>query len=108
MEKVSIKPQKPFSPARQAKHVRCLYVVRATLKSERAIGNVERMCEQHLKGRYDLDVIDIREKAHLAREAQIVSVPTLIKRLPLPFQRLVGDMSNPNQVLFGLDLRIQG
>jgi len=84
-----------------------LYVSGHSLKSERAIENIKAACEQHLKGRYDLEVIDIHHRANLARDEQIVAVPTLIKRLPLPLQRLVGDMSNLHHVLFGLDLRIQ-
>ena len=67
--------------------------------------NIKLVCEQHLKGRYDLEVIDIYQQPNLAREEQIVAVPTLIKRLPLPLQRLVGDMSDLNKVLVGLDLR---
>jgi circadian clock protein KaiB len=75
------------------------------LKSKLAVENIKRVCEQHLKGRYDLEVIDIHQHANLARDQQIVAVPTLIKRLPAPLQRLVGDMSNLSNVLFGLDLK---
>ncbi len=95
------------SHSRQATHVLRLYVSRSTVKSKRAVENIKRMCEQHLKGRYDLEVIDIHEQANLARDEQIVAVPTLIKRLPLPLQRLVGDMSDLNKVLFGLDLKVR-
>ena len=95
------------SHSRQATHVLRLYVSRSTVKSKRAVENIKRMCEQHLKGRYDLEVIDIHEHANLARDEQIVAVPTLIKRLPLPLQKLVGDMSDLNKVLIGLDLRIR-
>ena len=84
-----------------------LYVSRSTLKSKLAVENIKRVCEQHLKGRYDLEVIDIHEHANLARDEQIVAVPTLIKRLPLPLRRLVGDMSDLDKVLFGLDLRLR-
>jgi circadian clock protein KaiB len=72
-----------------------------------AVDNIQRMCEEHLKGRYDLEVIDIHDHAQLARDEQIVAVPTLIKRLPAPLQRLVGDMSDLNKVLFGLDLKVR-
>jgi circadian clock protein KaiB len=95
----------PGSRARQAKYVLRLYVSGTTLKSARAVENIKRVCEQHLKGRYDLEVIDIHQQAKLARDEQIVAVPTLIKRLPAPLRRLVGDMSNLEKVLFGLDLR---
>ena len=65
------------------------------------------MCEEHLHGRYDLEVIDILRHAQLARDEQIVAVPTLIKQLPAPLQRLVGDMSDLTKVLFGLDLKVR-
>ena len=97
--------KKTIARARQAKYLLRLYVNGSTLKSERAVVNIERVCDEHLKGRYDLEVIDIHEQANLARDEQIVAVPTLIKRLPAPLQRLVGDMSDLKNVLFGLDLR---
>ena len=97
-------PQRKIS---QATYVLRLYISRSTLKSTRAVENIKRVCEQHLKGRYDLEVIDIHQHANLARDEQIVAVPTLIKRLPPPLQRLVGDMSDLNKVLFGLDLRVR-
>jgi circadian clock protein KaiB len=84
-----------------------LYISDSTPKSERAVVNLKRVCEEHLKGRYDLEVIDIHHHASLARDEQIVAVPTLIKRLPAPLQRLVGDMSDLNKVLFGLDLKLR-
>ena len=84
-----------------------LYVSRSTLKSKVAVRNITRVCKEHLDGRYRLEVIDIREQAQLARDEQIVAVPTLIKRLPLPLQRLIGDMSNLDEVLFGLDLKVR-
>lgn len=93
--------------ARQIKYVLRLYISRSTLKSKIAIENIERVCEEHLHGRYDLEVIDIYHQAQLARDEQIVAVPTLIKRLPAPLQRLVGDMSDMNKVLFGLDLKVR-
>jgi circadian clock protein KaiB len=102
MEKLQ---QKSRTRARQAKYLLRLYISGSTLKSERAVENLRRVCEEHLKGRYDLEVIDIYRQAHLARNEQIVAVPTLIKRLPVPLQRLVGDMSDLNKVLFGLDLK---
>ena len=97
--------EQPGSHSREAKYVLRLYVSGSTLKSQRAVENIKRVCEEHLKGRYDLEVIDIYRQANLARDEQIVAVPTLIKRLPPPLQRLVGDMSNLRNVLFGLDLR---
>jgi circadian clock protein KaiB len=95
------------SRSRQAKYVLRLYISGSTSKSSQAVENIKRVCEQHLKNRYDLEVIDIYQQAQLARDEQIVAVPTLIKRLPLPLRRLIGDMSNVQKVLFGLDLRIR-
>jgi circadian clock protein KaiB len=92
---------------RQNKYLLRLYVSRSTLTSRAAVANITRVCKEHLDGRYRLEVIDIHEQAQLARDEQIVAVPTLIKRLPLPLQRLVGDMSNLNEVLFGLDLKVR-
>jgi circadian clock protein KaiB len=93
---------------KKAKYVLRLYVNRSTVKSKLAIVNIKRVCEQYLDGRYLLEVIDIKTHAQLARDEQVVAVPTLIKKLPVPLQRLVGDMSDINQVLFGLDLRRDG
>ena len=95
------------SHSRQPKYVLRLYVSGSTSKSSQAIENIKRVCEQHLKNRYDLEVIDIYQQAHLARDEQIVAVPTLIKRLPPPLRRLIGDMSDLKKVLFGLDLRMR-
>ena len=101
------KVEQADSHSRQAKYVLRLYVSGSTLKSSRAVENIKRVCEQHLKNRYDLEVIDIYQQAKLARDQQIVAVPMLIKRLPLPLRRLIGDMSNQKKVLFGLDLRVR-
>ena len=95
------------SHSRQVKYVLRLYVSGSTLKSALAVENIKRICEQYLKNRYDLKVIDIYQQPNLARDEQIVAVPTLIKRLPSPLRRLVGDMSNLKKVLFGLDLGMQ-
>jgi circadian clock protein KaiB len=96
------------SPSRQPKYVLRLYVSGSTLKSALAVENIKRICEQHLKDRYDLEVIDVYQQPNLARSEQIVAVPTLIKRLPPPLQRLIGDLSNDKNVLRGLDLRRRG
>jgi circadian clock protein KaiB len=83
-----------------------LFVNRSTAKSTLAVTNLTRVCEQHLAGRYRLEVIDIHHNPDLARQAQIVAVPTLIKQLPAPLQRLVGDMSDVGKVLSGLNLHM--
>ena len=109
MQSPAKKPSRRTSPtgSRQAEYVLRLYVNGSTSKSKLAVENIRRVCEQQLKGRYDLEVIDIRQHANLARDEQIVAVPTLVKRLPLPLQRLVGDMSDLDRVLLGLDLRMR-
>jgi circadian clock protein KaiB len=91
----------------EEKYVLRLYINGSTLKSTLAVENIKQVCEQHLNGRYDLEIIDICLQANLARDEQIVAVPTLIKRLPRPLQRLIGDLSDQNKVLFGLDLKIR-
>ena len=73
-----------------------------------AIQNVRRICEEHLEGRYELEVIDLFKNLPLARGDQIVAAPTLIKELPRPLRRLIGDMSDEKRVLIGLDLRPRG
>ena len=92
------------SSSRQPKYVLRLYVSGSPSKSALAVENIKRICEQHLKNRYDLEVIDIYQQPNLAREEQIVAVPTLIKQFPPPLRRLIGDLSNQKKVLVGLDL----
>jgi circadian clock protein KaiB len=101
---LAVQLDQPGSGSGPAKYVLRLYVSGSTSKSALAIENIKRICEEHLKNRYDLEVIDIYQQPHLAREEQIVAVPTLIKRFPLPLRRLIGDLSNPKRVLAGLDL----
>jgi circadian clock protein KaiB len=82
-----------------------LYVTGATPRSARAISNIRKICEEHLEGHYDLEVIDISEHPALAEGEQIIAAPTLIKKLPLPLRRFIGDMSQTERILLGLDLR---
>ena len=91
-------------PARLRYELR-LYVAGMTPRSNRAIANIKQICEGHLKGRYDLQVIDIYQQPVLAEGDQIIAVPTLIKKLPVPLRRLIGDLSDREQVLIGLDLK---
>jgi circadian clock protein KaiB len=90
----------------EAKYVLRLYINGSTLKSTRAVKNIKQVCEEHLDGRYNLEIIDICHHVNLARDEQIVAVPTLIKRLPQPLRRLIGDLSDHEKVLLGLDLKI--
>ena len=87
------------------KYVLRLYITGMTPKSIKAIANVKKLCEEHLAGRYALEVVDIYQQPKLARGEQIIAAPTLIKKLPLPLRKLIGDMSNKEKVLLGLDLR---
>lgn len=87
------------------KYVLRLYVTGVTPRSTKAIENVRKICEEHLKGRYELEVIDIYQQPVLAKGEQIIAAPTLIKKLPLPLRRLIGDMSDTDKVLMGIDLR---
>ena len=88
----------------EGRYVLRLYVTGMTPRSAQAIKNLQAICHEHLEGRYDLDVIDIYQQPVLTGTEQIIAAPTLIKRLPLPMRRLVGDMSNRERVLVGLDL----
>jgi circadian clock protein KaiB len=81
-----------------------LYTVGATPSAQRAISNLRAICEQELSGHFTLEVIDISQQAFLAERDQIIAAPTLIKALPAPVARIVGDLSNREQVLIGLDL----
>ncbi len=84
-----------------------LYITGITPRSTQAIANVKRICEEYLAGRYELDVIDIYQQPLLAKDEQIIAVPTLIKKIPLPLRRIIGDMSDTKRILKGLDLRIK-
>ena len=97
--------QTALAAAQTARYVLRLYVTGTTPHSMRAIVNIRKICEQHLKGRYELEVIDIAQNPALAAGEQIIAAPTLIKKLPLPLRRFIGDMSKPERLLLGLDLR---
>lgn len=81
-----------------------LYVTGQTPRTERAIFNLRRICEERLRGRYQLYIIDVLEQPHLAEAEKILATPTLIKELPLPTRRIIGDLSDTDKVLQGLDL----
>jgi len=103
-------PVKTTSAARlrrPAHYVLRLYVTGTTVRSVHAIQNVKRICEQHLAGRYDLEVIDLYKNLPLARADDVIAAPTLIKREPPPLRRMIGDMSDDARLLAGLDIRPQ-
>jgi circadian clock protein KaiB len=85
-------------------HLR-LYVAGQTPKSIAAIANLKKICDQHLLGRYEIEIIDLMKEPTLAIRHQIVAIPTLIRQLPEPLKRIIGDLSNTEKVLVGLDIR---
>jgi len=88
-----------------SRYVLRLYVTGTTPHSLRAIVNIRKICEEHLDGRYELEIVDISRHPALAEGEQIIAAPTLIKKLPLPLRRFIGDMSQTERILLGLDLR---
>lgn len=88
-----------------ARYVLRLYVTGTTRHSTRAIVNIRKICEEHLQGRYELEIVDISQHPTLVEGEQIIAAPTLIKKLPLPLRRFIGDMSQTERLLLGLDLR---
>ena len=91
-------PSPPFYKLR-------LFVAGSTLRSQRAIENLRRVCDEHLGGRVDLEVIDIYQQPELAGQYQVIAAPTLVKLLPLPVRRIIGDLSEAGRVLRGLELQ---
>jgi circadian clock protein KaiB len=87
------------------KYVLRLYVAGINVRSSAAIRNVTALCEEHLKDRYDLEIIDIYKQATLAKGEQIIAAPTLIKKIPQPLRRFIGDMADKERILVGLDLQ---
>lgn len=87
------------------RYVLRLYVAGMTSRSMRAIASIKTICDEHLAGRYELDVIDLYQQPVLARGDQIIATPTLIKQLPAPLRRLIGDLSDTERVLVGLNLK---
>ena len=87
------------------RYVLRLFVTGMTPRSTEAVAAIKTICEEHLKGRYDLEVIDIYQHPELAKDAQILAAPTLVKQLPEPLRRLIGNLADTERVLMGLDLR---
>lgn len=92
------------APADPSRYLLRLYVTGMTARSVAAVARVRAVCDEHLPGRYELDVIDIYQHPELARTHQIIATPTLVKELPAPVRRLVGDLSDTGRVLAGLDV----
>ncbi len=85
-----------------------LYVAGQTAKSLAALANLRKFCEEHLAGRYRIEVVDLMENPEFARSDQILAIPTLVRKLPEPMRKIIGDLSNTERVLVGLDLRPRG
>jgi circadian clock protein KaiB len=99
-------PAPETDPDRDSGHYHLrLYVAGQTAKSLAAMTNLRRFCEEHLAGRYDIEVIDLMKNPQLAAGDQILAIPTLVRRLPSPLKRIIGDLSNTDKVLVGLDIR---
>lgn len=82
-----------------------LYIAGQTPKSIAALANLRRICDEHMQGQYEVEVIDLMENPQLAQKDQIVAIPTLVRQLPEPLKRIIGDLSNTERVLVGLDLQ---
>jgi circadian clock protein KaiB len=87
------------------KYVLKLYITGATPSSARSIRNIKKICEEYLKDRYELEVVDIYQQPVLTRGEQIIAAPTLVKKLPHPLRKLIGDLSDTEKVLLGLDIQ---
>ncbi len=87
------------------KYVLKLYVAGITPRSSTAIRSITALCEEHLKGRYELEIIDLYQRPTLAKGEQILAAPTLVKKLPVPLRRFIGDMADKERILVGLDLQ---
>jgi circadian clock protein KaiB len=102
-------PQKPpGKPEEKPAWELRLYVAGQTAKSLHTFANLKRICEEHLAGDYRIEVIDLLKNPQLARGDQILALPTLVRRLPEPVRKIIGDLSNTERVLVGLDLRPRG
>ncbi|MBP7528899.1 MAG: circadian clock KaiB family protein [Syntrophorhabdaceae bacterium] len=97
--------EQALKDSKNEKYVLRLYVAGTTARSSNAILNIKKICEEHLKGRYELEVIDIYQQPTLAKGEQIIAAPTLVKKLPLPLRKFIGSMNDADRILVGLDLK---
>jgi circadian clock protein KaiB len=89
-----------------SKYVLRLYIAGMTARATRAVAKIREICERDLKGRYDLEVIDLYQTPALAKGEQIIAVPTLVKQLPVPLRRFIGDLSDTQRIIVGMDLAV--
>lgn len=97
--------EKALRSGKKEHYVLRLYIAGLTPRSTAAVESVKRLCEEHLHDRYELEIVDVYHQPTLAKGEQIIAAPTLIKKLPLPLRRLIGDMADEKKFLIGLDLR---
>jgi len=97
--------EQALKDSKNERYVLRLYVAGTTARSSNAILNIKKICEEHLKGRYELEVIDIYQQPTLAKGEQIIAAPTLVKKLPLPLRKFIGSMHDVDRILVGLDLK---
>lgn len=96
--------EKALEDSKSTKYILHLYISGNTKRSNNAILNLKKVCDEYLKGRYELEVIDIYQQPSLARQDQILATPTLVKHLPLPVRKVIGDLSEIERILVGLDI----
>jgi len=101
------RPLDPSTPATEMWNLR-LYVAGKTPKSLTAFANLKKICEEHLAGQYTIEIVDLLENPQLAHGDQILAIPTLVRKLPTPIKKIIGDLSNTERTLVGLDLRPRG
>jgi circadian clock protein KaiB len=106
-KKNKAKPRRKSLKAAIGRYILRLYVTGQTPRSLRSVENLRALCDKHLPGQFDLEVIDIYQQPAMAAAGQIIAAPTLIKSMPLPLRRLVGDFSDQKRVILGLDLRLE-
>ena len=106
-KKRSASPRKKAAKATSPRYILRLYITGQTPRSLQSVENLRALCDKYLPGQFDLEIIDIYQQPAMAKEGQIIAAPTLIKSMPLPLRRLVGDFSDKERVILGLDLRAE-
>jgi circadian clock protein KaiB len=100
--------ERAIAESPEAHFVLRLYVSGMTARSRQAIDNIRKLCEEHLAGRYDLEIIDIYQQPELAKEGQVIAAPTLVKQLPPPLRKIIGDMGDPGRIMVVLGIAPAG